>query len=136
MVHVLMSWWFRPLFGHYYNSCVRIWKMVYADTQPKWLPPKEVLMLSYYVFEIDYGYCGNYSVAIWAARSIYCLYRHCVVPLHFNGLFFVECSRINLIIPDFYTMLQRYQYTRAHLKPDLINCRIGMRKGLFSRCRY
>lgn len=47
-------------------------KMVYADTQAKWLPRKEVLMLSYYVFEIDYGYCGNYSVAIWADRSIYC----------------------------------------------------------------
>lgn len=42
--------------------------MVYADTQPKWLPAKEVLMLSYYVFEIDYGYCGNYNVAIWATE--------------------------------------------------------------------
>lgn len=52
------------------NSCARIWKMVYADTQPKWLPAKEVLMLSYYVFEIDYGYSGNYSVAIWASCFI------------------------------------------------------------------
>lgn len=71
-----MSWWFWAEFRrfvHYITAVVRIWKMVYADTQPKWLPPKEVLMLSYYVFEIDYGYCSNYSVAIWAARALYLL---------------------------------------------------------------
>lgn len=48
---------FRSVFGQRLNSCARIRKMVYADTYPKWLPTKEVLMLSYYVFEIDYGYC-------------------------------------------------------------------------------
>ena len=46
----------------------RIRKIVYADTQPKWYRTKEVLTLSYYVFEIDYGHCGNYGVAIWAAH--------------------------------------------------------------------
>lgn len=51
-----------------HNSCERIWKTVYADTQPKWFSTKEILMLSYYVFEIDYGYCGNYNFAIWATE--------------------------------------------------------------------
>lgn len=49
----------------------------------KWLPTKEVLMLSYYVFEIDYGYCGNYSVAIWASE----VRSAVLLPLPFNRRF-------------------------------------------------
>lgn len=69
-----------------HNSCARIWKMVYADTQPKWLCTKEVLMLSYYVFEIDYGYCGNYSVTIWVSeRNFHILLHWALFSLLFNS---------------------------------------------------